>query len=165
MTVNALTPISIKIDYDNLLASRLDKMSLREAMQYEYKYNFIDQDVEKVYSLVKEIFSKISVPNDNGLEFLRNRYIHFYGHDLLMKKYDMAYREWLNAINTFSYDIFMFILNFYTNSDINSLIDKKIKEFLENYGVLEKKLKGIQQRVLIELKKINELVHYRPIFR
>ena len=75
-----------------------------------------------------------------------------------MKKYDRTYCEWLNAVHEFSYDIFEFVIDSFKDSNINSCINKKINIFLESYFNLESRLKGIQQRVLIELRKIDELV-------
>lgn len=164
LTVNTMTLISKKIDSDRLFQHSLDSMSLRDILRYNFEYNFINQNAEKVYTLIKKVYKKMSVKNDNGTEFLRNLYIHYFGHDLLMKKYDKAYCEWLNAVNEFSYDIFMFVLNSFDDSDINNQINKRIDEFLKRYCDLERRLKGIQQRVLIELKKNNQLIYYRPIF-
>lgn len=164
MTVNSLTSISTKIDSDHLFPYDLELLSLSDIFEYSFKYNFIDEDVQKIYTLIMRISEKMSVKNDNGTEFLRNRYIHYYGYDSLMKKYDRTYCEWLNAVHEFSYDIFEFVIDSFKDSNINSCINKKINIFLESYFNLESRLKGIQQRVLIELRKIDELVYYRPIF-
>lgn len=164
LTANSLTSISTKIDLDCLFPFHLGLLPLRDALKYKFNYNFVNKEVQKVYTLVMKVNKKISIPNDNGIEFLRNRYIHYYGYGPLIKKYDKAYCEWLNAVNEFSYNIFMFILNSIDNSDIHIQIDIKTAQFLESYYNLEKKLKGIQQRVLIELKKIDQLIYYKPIF-
>lgn len=164
LTVNSLMPLSRTIELDYLLSCRIDEMSLRDVLKYAFPYNFIDKKVEKIYILIMRICNKISVQNDNGTEFLRNRYIHYYGYDSLIEKYDSIYCEWLRIVNEFSYDIFMFVLNFFNDKHVESQINIKIQMFLENYYDLERKLRGIQQRTLIELKKINEIIYYRPIF-
>lgn len=165
LTANTLMQISNQIDSDNLFPCPLRQMTLREILQYSFKYNFVDSNVDKVYFLITEICKKISVQNDNGTEFLRNRYIYYFGYDSLMKKYDKAYYEWLNAVNEFSYNIFIFVLDSFNDNEISNKINIKINDFLEYYYNLENRLKGIQQRVLVELKKINQLIYYRPVFR
>lgn len=165
LTVNALTPISIKIDNDNLFSFHLDSLALRDAMQYGFEYRFMEADVERIHMAVKKICETISIHNDNGLEFIRNRYFHFYGYDLLLEKYDIAYRKWLAVVNEFSYEIFIFIINNFKIFDFHDKINERVEAFLRNYHVIDNKLKGIQQRVLIELRKINELIYYRSIFR
>lgn len=165
LTVNALTPISIKIDNDNLFSFHLDSLALRDLMQYDYEYRFVEADVERIYLVVKRICETISIHNDNGLEFIRNRYFHFYGYDLLLAKYDKAYRKWLAVVNEFSYEIFSFIINNFKNVGFHDKITEQVEAFLVSYHIIDNKLKGIQQRVLIELRRINELIYYKSIFR
>lgn len=165
LTANSLTSISAKIDLDRLFPFRLGLLPLCDALKYKFNYNFYNEDVQEIYSLVINVSRKVLVQNDNGTEFLRNRYIHYYGYDALIKKYDKAYGEWRNAVDEFSYNIFMFILNYFNDNDIHRQIDLKAEKFLDNYFILENKVKGIQQRVLIELKKIDQVIYYKPIFR
>lgn len=165
LTVNSLTAITSKIDKDSLLKCNLENMSLSDKMQYRFEYDFANYGVEKIYNLLKKAFDIIAIQNDNGTEFLRNRYIHYYGHDSLMEKYDRVYSDWMKLVDHISYEMFQFVVCKYNDSNISREVEKEAEKYKKDYCTLERELKGIQQRVIIRLKKINELVYYRPIFR
>ena len=77
-------------------------------------------------------------------------------------KFDEIYQKWINAIDDFSYKLFEYILLSdarYDNklSTALSMCDK----FHNEFDTIHSQLKKIQQRIMIQLKKIDELNYYR----
>lgn len=162
--MNAFSKLLPKVKRDGLLLE--DISNLENCFKYSFSYKFNNNEVEIIYDDVKSICTYANVHNDNGLEFIRNRYYHFFGYDSLIDRYDDTYRAWINLVSEFSYNIFDFVLEKYrnSNSDRSKALDEKTRIFLKQYNMLDRKLKSIQQRALIQLKKIDEIIYYRSVF-
>ena len=61
--------------------------------------------------------------------------------------------------------IYIYIIENINETTLKESVEKRIEVFLEEFRIIEKKLKGIQQRALVELMKIDEIVYYRSIFK
>lgn len=153
-----------KVKSDRLLLE--DISNLESCFKHSFSYKFNNDEVGIIYDNVKIILAYVNVHNDNGLEFIRNRYYHFFGYDSLIDRYDDTYRAWIHLVSEFSYNIFDFILENYrkSNSDRSKMLDEMTRIFLKQYNMLDRKLKGIHQRALIQLKKIDEIIYYRSVF-
>lgn len=164
MTVNSLTPISKKISADNLYKMDISSTNLCELLQYSFDYKFINSDVEKIYGITKHTCERLHIHNDNGLEFIRNRYFHYCGCDLLLNKFDVCYKMWSEKVDSITYALFTYILANFNSTDIWDNIESKIMAFTTDFAIIDNRLRVLHQRMIINLKKINELIHYRSVF-
>ena len=108
LTLNSLTSLTKRVCEDNLFCKVSSFSSLHDLMQYSINYKFKDPEVGKIYEMLKYACEKMAVHNDNGLEFIRNRYYHFLGNDAILDRYDTVYSEWIKCVNEFSYNIYIY---------------------------------------------------------
>lgn len=162
VSLNYLTPLTKIVDNDNLFMKKVKDFTVKELMERSFEYKFVDPKVQEVYTIFNICDKRLKLKNANGIEFLRNRYCHFYNYDMTIIKFDEIYQKWINAIDDFSYKLFEYILLSdarYDNklSTALSMCDK----FHNEFDTIHSQLKKIQQRIMIQLKKIDELNYYR----
>ncbi|MED4955054.1 radical SAM protein [Paenibacillus macerans] len=162
VSLNYLTKLTKIVDRDNLFIKNIDKFSLRELMSYRFEYCFINKNVQEIYDIVLACIKKLNLRNINGSEFIRNRYYHFFDFDFIVEKFDTAYKRWLSVVNDFSCNLFEDIIS--NKHEYNHKLCRAISmcdEFKNQFITVDNNLRFIQQRALIQLKKIDELIYYK----
>lgn len=160
VSLNYLTPLTKKVDQDNLFTKKLLDFSLKELMERRYNYKFSEKEVQDIYSIMSLSCSHLDYKNINGSEFIRNRYFHFYGYDDVIKRFDAAYEMWLNEVTLFSSMLFRYILT--SDCDFSERLKYAInftENFKAKYNACRNKLKSIQQRAMVSLQKKDELIY------
>lgn len=157
MTVNYLTSIVSRINADGLLLHPLESMNLNDLMGYSYKYHFLHDDVEELYSAVKFCEQQLKVGNINGYEITRNRYYHFYGNDALLQRFDHLYFSWYEQVDRITRKLMLELLSLkhIDQSYINNIMNK-LSPFVSMYRDIYNKLRACKLRLYTQLQKIGE---------
>lgn len=164
LTLNAFTTLTAQVQRDGLFIKSILNFSLSELFQYKFKYKFKQDIIETIYHYIVWCCEKMEIHNNNGLEFVRNRYFHFIGYDTVIKKYDEVYQSLVDSIDEVCRRILELILCSENERNMLSICNRICEDFRQQYNKLDKSMKLIYQRAIIELKKIDEVVYYKPVF-
>lgn len=159
-SLNYLSSMTKQIDKDGLLDKKIEEFSLKELMERRFNYTFSTSGIKETYDLIVLCKKLLEYKNITGAEFIRNRYIYFYGYDKSVEKYDRTYDTWLTEVDTFSYKLFHMLL--YGNSSYRNKKEQVIcmcGQFKERYLELCQHFRVAKRRVSVQLMKIDELIY------
>ena len=159
-SLNYLSPMTKRVNKEKLFDMDVKQYGLRELMNRRFQYKFQEPLVEEVYNLA--IFCKeyLNFKGTLGVEFIRNRYLHFFGYNQVLERYDTIYRKWIMEVDAFTYNIFESLLK--DDEEYKTkLVKAKIMcdEFRGKYTGLNRHLESIRHRAAIELMRIDELIY------
>jgi len=164
LTLNSLTTLTKKVDYDGLFKKKLSEFDLNDLMQFNFEYNFLKPEISEIYELINRFCNKENIINATGLEIIRNRYYHFYGYDKIVQRFDITYLERTSLISDFAYQITSYILDNFNEGDIICNLKTIEQNFFDNYESVNRKMETVSKRALIQLEKIDENIYYKSIF-
>ena len=119
-------------------------------------YKFVNKDVEDLFEKLKSYFKGYSYEIASGAPSLYNRYIYFLGNTSFSKEFISLYKEFFNIQTEYCYRVFTEMVN-WKEEAIKCREISILESLLEE---LYKKIRLKYSRLILELKKINELSYF-----
>ncbi len=163
LTINSLTSITGKVKKDGLIKN-FETNNLSYLFEHSFDYSFKNNEIEQIYRALNVVREQLSIKNTNGLEFIRNRYYHFFGNDTLLIEYEKTYKKLKRIINEITNDFCEFVYDNYNGLDFDVLLLKKTKICRKIYEETEQKMRNLSYKILVRLAKIDEVIYYRSIY-
>lgn len=160
VSLNYMTKMTERVDYENLFKVEIKKCTLPQLMTRRFPYNFLNLEVQEIYDLLMLCKRRLEYRNITGAEFIRNRYLHFFGCDKSLDEYNSAYQKRIKEVDLFSRMIFNQICE-----DKTDFISKKEKvitmtdQFKPEFSKLNNKFQCAKRSIAIKLMKIDELIY------
>lgn len=161
VSLNAISPLTQKVNADNLFLKRIEDYSIKELMDRRYQYRFRDEKVQNVFEILLLCVSNIDFKNINGVEFIRNRYLHFYGYDRVVENIDFAYNIWIETVSELTDRLFDFSISTGTLEEKRTRVQKECDMFNKRFREVDNKLMNAQKKAMIYLERIDELIYNR----
>jgi hypothetical protein len=163
LTINSLTNITEKVKKDGLIKN-FEADNLSYLFEYSFDYKFKNKNIEKIYSVLNIIKKQLNIKNTNGLEFIRNRYYHFFGNDAFLIEYENTYKKLKRIISETTNDLCEFVYDNYNRTDFDVLLFNQTEICQKIYAKTEQKMRSLSYKILVSLAKIDEVIYYRSIY-
>lgn len=161
VSLNAMSSLTRKVNADNLFLKKIEDYTLEELMDRRFQYHFRDEKVQDVFEILLLCVSNINYKNINGVEFIRNRYLHFYGYDKVVKNIDFAYKLWVETVSKLTDRLFDFAISSATMEEKRARAQVECDVFNKGFKEVDDKLMNAQKRAMIHLERIDELIYNR----
>ena len=160
LVCSSFTPITKKIDSDNLLNDSYNHMNLLEKTSSDIKYKFKYKETANIFNAFLMCKNQLSIVVPSNIVYIRNRYYKYFGRDIYLNKLDVAYLEWKEKVSKFCYDICNKIIEM-ESVGISSIqvVNDECATFKGVLNRLNEKLNAIKNRVMIQLQKINQIIY------
>lgn len=161
MECNYLTPITKKLDNENLLIKNLKDMDIDEITSLSYGYHFMDSKVEAMFDVLVKLYLYLDISLPGNVPFLRNRCYHFFGYTEFVKHTDEVYLTWRTHLSEFCYKLLEFVAkNDSYNVECCLDMGKTLcDDFLLNFEKVNVQMKRAIFRLTVELVKIGEMIY------
>ena len=129
-------------------------------MNRRYSYYFQNQDVQEAFEVLSLCASNLNYKNINGVEFIRNRYFHFYGYDNIVENLDLTYKMWIEKVSNLTDELFNFAVS--TRLSVEEKRERVIEQcevFNKQFDLIDSRLMRIQKRAMIQLERKDELIY------
>lgn len=123
-------------------------------------YCYQDTKAAKLYQNLQNAFLDYPIKLYDGFISLLNRYIYFYGNDILATEIYQLYSDIMDNQSQYTYEVFANELDSILQATLLPYSENSKEELLATLIVLQKHFYIKYNRVTAQLKKINQLSYY-----